>query len=130
MSFDVERVRKDFPILAREVHGHPLVYLDSANSAQKPQVVIDAEADLYAHHYANVARAVHTLGSEATTAYEGARDKVAAFLNAPSREEIVFTKNISEALNLLAYSFSNATSTPGAERFRLGPGDEIVVTEM
>jgi cysteine desulfurase / selenocysteine lyase len=128
--FDVESVRKDFPILAREVHGQPLIYLDSANSAQKPQVVIDAEADLYAHHYANVARAVHTLGSEATHAYEGARDKVAAFLNAPSREEIIFTKNISEALNLLAYSFSNATSTPGAERFRLEPGDEIVVTEM
>src|SRR6201992_803464 len=130
MSFDVEAVRKDFPILSREVHGVPLVYLDSANSAQKPQVVIDAESDLYAHHYANVARAVHTLGSEATHAYEGARDKVAAFLNAPRREEIVFTKNISEALNLLAYSFSNATPFPGAERFRLGPGDEIVVTEM
>jgi cysteine desulfurase/selenocysteine lyase len=130
VTFDVDAVRKDFPILSREVHGVPLIYLDSANSAQKPQVVIDAEADLYAQHYANVARAVHTLGSEATTAYEGARDKVAAFLNAPSRDEIVFTKNISEALNLLAYSFSNATSTPGAEAFRLGPGDEIVVTEM
>ena len=108
----------------------PLVYLDSANSAQKPQVVIDAEADLYANHYANVARAVHTLGSEVTNAYEGARDKVAAFLNAPSRDEIIFTRNITEALNLLAYSFSNATTFPGAERFRLGPGDEIVVTEM
>jgi cysteine desulfurase/selenocysteine lyase len=130
MTFDVELVRKDFPILAREVHGVPLVYLDSANSAQKPQVVIDAEADLYANHYANVARAVHTLGSEVTNAYEGARDKVAAFLNAPSRDEIVFTRNITEALNLLAYSFSNATTFPGAERFRLGPGDEIVVTEM
>ncbi len=130
MSFDVELVRKDFPILSREVHGVPLIYLDSANSAQKPQVVIDAESDLYANHYANVARAVHTLGSEATTAYEGARDKVAAFLNAPRREEIIFTKNISEALNLLAYSFSNASTAPGAERFRLGPGDEIVVTEM
>ncbi|HEY2296236.1 MAG TPA: cysteine desulfurase [Jatrophihabitans sp.] len=130
MSFDVEAVRKDFPILAREVHGVPLVYLDSANSAQKPQVVIDAEADLYAHHYANVARAVHTLGSEVTHAYEGARDKVAAFLNAPSRDEVIFTRNITEALNLLAYSFSNATTFPGAERFRLGPGDEIVVTEM
>ncbi len=130
MGFDVESVRKDFPILAREVHGVPLVYLDSANSAQKPQVVIDAEADLYAHHYANVARAVHTLGSEATNAYEGARDKVAAFLNAPSRDEIIFTKNITEALNLLAYSFSNASTMPGAERFQLGPGDEVVVTEM
>src|SRR4051794_13394240 len=130
MSFDVEAVRKDFPILAREVHGVPLVYLDSANSAQKPQVVIDAEGDLYANHYANVARAVHTLGSEVTHAYEGARDKVAGFLNAPSRDEVIFTRNITEALNLLAYSLSNATTFPGAEKFRLGPGDEIVVTEM
>jgi cysteine desulfurase/selenocysteine lyase len=130
VTLDVEAVRKDFPILAREVHGVPLVYLDSANSAQKPQVVIDAEADLYANHYANVARAVHTLGSEVTHAYEGARDKVATFLNAPSRDEVIFTRNITEALNLLAYSFSNASTFPGAERFRLGPGDEIVVTEM
>ncbi|MBE7190399.1 SufS family cysteine desulfurase, partial [Jatrophihabitans endophyticus] len=90
----------------------------------------DAEADLYAHHYANVARAVHTLGSEVTHAYEGARDKVAAFLNAPSRDEVIFTRNITEALNLLAYSFSNASTFPGAEKFALGPGDEIVVTEM
>src|SRR6201989_2957503 len=116
MSFDVETVRKDFPILSREVHGVPLGYLDSA---QKPQAVIDAEADLYAHHYANVARAVHTLGSEVTNAYEGARDKVAPFLNAPSRDEIVFTRNITEALNLLAYSFSNASTFPGAEAFAL-----------
>jgi cysteine desulfurase/selenocysteine lyase len=130
MPLDVELLRKDFPILSREVHGVPLVYLDSANSAQKPQVVIDAEADLYANHYANTARAVHTLGSEVTTAYEGARDKVAAFLNAPSRDEVAFTRNITEALNLLAYSFGNATWFPGAERFRIGPGDEIVVTEM
>jgi cysteine desulfurase/selenocysteine lyase len=132
MSFDVETVRKDFPILTREVHGVPLVYLDSANSAQKPQVVIDSEADLYANHYANVARAVHTLGSEATNAYEGARDKVAGFLNAPSRDEVIFTRNITEALNLLAYSLSNATTSPesAAQRFKLGPGDEIVVTEM
>jgi cysteine desulfurase / selenocysteine lyase len=130
MALDVEAVRKDFPILSREVHGKPLVYLDSANSAQKPQVVIDSEADFYAQHYANVARAVHTLGSEATTAFEEARDKVAAFLNAPSRDEIVFTSNITAALNLLAYSFSNASTFLGAEEFRLGPGDEIVVTEM
>ncbi|UQX90195.1 cysteine desulfurase [Jatrophihabitans telluris] len=128
--FDVDVVRKDFPILSRQVHGQPLVYLDSANSAQKPQVVIDAESDLYAQHYANVARAVHTLGSEATTAYENARDTVARFLNAPRRDEVVFTKNISEALNLLAYSFSNASTFPGAERFRIGPGDNVVVTEM
>jgi cysteine desulfurase/selenocysteine lyase len=130
MTLDVEAIRKDFPILAREVHGNPLVYLDSANSAQKPQVVIDAEADFYAKHYANVARAVHTLGSEATTAFETARDTVAEFVNAPSRDEIIFTSNITAALNLLAYSFSNANTFLGAERFRIGPGDEIVVTEM
>lgn len=130
MAYDVEAVRKDFPILEREVHGVPLVYLDSANSAQKPQAVIDAEADLYAHHYANVARAVHTLGSEVTRAYEGARDTVAGFLNAPRRDEVIFTRNITEALNLLAYSFSNASTFPGAQKFALGPGDEIVVTEM
>ena len=130
MTIDVEAVRKDFPILGREVHGQPLVYLDSANTSQKPQVVLDTLTEFYAQHNANVARAVHTLGSEATHAFENARDKVAAFINAPSRDEVVFTKNSSEALNLVAYSISNASTTPGAERFRIGPGDEIVVTEM
>jgi cysteine desulfurase/selenocysteine lyase len=130
MPFDVDVVRKDFPILAREVHGVPLVYLDSANTSQKPQVVLDTLSEFYANHNANVARAVHTLGSEATNAFERARDKVAAFINAPNRDEVVFTKNSSEALNLVAYCLSNATTTPGAERFRVGPGDEIVVTEM
>jgi cysteine desulfurase/selenocysteine lyase len=130
MSLDVDRVRKDFPILTREVRGRPLVYLDSANTSQKPQVVLDTLADFYERHNANVARAVHTLGSEATAAFEAARDKVAAFINAPSRDEVVFTKNISESLNLVAYALSNAATTQGAERFRVGPGDEIVVTEM
>ena len=130
MTLDVEAVRKDFPILTREVHGVPLVYLDSANTSQKPQVVLDALIDFYALHNANVARAVHTLGSEATRAFESARDKVAAFIGAPSRDEVIFTKNSTEALNLVAYSLSNATTTPGADRFRLGPGDEIVATEM
>src|SRR5690625_4272599 len=129
-DLDVEAVRKDFPILTREVHGQPLIYLDSANSAQKPHAVIDSVADLYAHHYANTARAVHTLGSEVTLAYEGARDTVARFINAPRRDEVIFTRNITEALNLLAYSLSNASTFPGAEQFRLGPGDEIVVTQM
>jgi cysteine desulfurase/selenocysteine lyase len=127
---DVEAVRKDFPILSREVHGVPLVYLDSANTSQKPQVVLDTLTDFYAMHNANVARAVHTLGSEATNAFEDARDKVAAFINAANRDEVVFTKNSSEALNLIAYSISNATTFPGADQFRIGPGDEIVVTEM
>ncbi|MEP6598313.1 MAG: cysteine desulfurase [Actinomycetota bacterium] len=130
MSIDVETVRKDFPILAREVHGKALVYLDSANTSQKPQVVLDTLTEFYGRHNANVARAVHTLGSEATMAFENARDTVAAFINAPSRDEVIFTKNITEALNTLAYAFSNASTFPGAERFRLGPGDEIVVTEM
>ena len=130
MALDVEAIRKDFPILAREVHGVPLVYLDSANTSQKPQVVLDTLTDFYARHNANVARAVHTLGSEATTAYENARDKVAAFINAARREEVIFTKNSSEALNLVAYAISNATTFPGADRFRIGPGDEVVVTEM
>ncbi len=129
-SFDVEAIRKDFPILSRQVHGVPLVYLDSANTSQKPRQVIDALEDYYSQHNANVARAVHTLGSEATTMFEAARDKVAAFLNAPSRNEVIFTKNISESLNLLAYSLSNASTFPGAERFRIGPGDNVVVTEM
>ena len=130
MTFDVDVIRKDFPILDREVHGVPLVYLDSANTSQKPRVVLDAVTDYYERHNANVARAVHALGSEATTMFEDARDTVAAFVNAPEREEIVFTKNSSEALNLVAYCMSNAATTPGAERFRIGPGDEIVVTEM
>jgi cysteine desulfurase/selenocysteine lyase len=129
-AFDVEAIRKDFPILSRQVHGVPLVYLDSANTSQKPRQVLDALDDFYSRHNANVARAVHTLGSEATTMFEAARDKVAAFINAPRREEVIFTKNISESLNLLAYSLSNATTFPGAEKFRIGPGDNIVVTEM
>ena len=97
---------------SREVHGVPLVYLDSANTSQKPQVVLDTLDEYYRRHNANVARAVHTLGSEATSLFEGARDKVAAFINAPSRDEVIFTKNISESLNLLAYSLSNATTLP------------------
>jgi cysteine desulfurase / selenocysteine lyase len=130
MSYDVNKIRQDFPILSRQVHGVPLVYLDSANTSQKPQVVLDTLDEYYRLHNANVARAVHTLGSEATTLFEAARTKVASFLNAPSREEVIFTKNISESLNLLAYSLSNATTFPGAQRFRIGPGDNVVVTEM
>jgi cysteine desulfurase / selenocysteine lyase len=129
-AIDVEAIRKDFPILAREVHGVPLVYLDSANTSQKPRVVLDTLTEFYAEHNANVARAVHTLGSEATTAFESARDKVAAFIGAGNRDEVVFTKNSSEALNLIAYAMSNAATFPGAEQFRIGPGDEVVVTEM
>ncbi len=119
-DFDVQEIRKDFPILEREVNGYPLVYLDSGNTSQKPRQVLDAVAEHYARHNANVARSVHQLGTESTEAYEGARAKVAAFVGAAAPEEIVFTKNSSEAINLVAYTF-------GA---RLGPGDEIVVSEM
>ncbi|MET9337986.1 MULTISPECIES: cysteine desulfurase [unclassified Nonomuraea] len=128
-AFDVERVRKDFPVLSRELSGgRPLVYLDSGNSSQKPAQVIETMREHFAMHYSNVGRAHHALGTESTEAYEAARDKVAAFVRAPSRDEIVFTKNASEALNLVAYSFGNRTNTD--PRFTLGPGDEIVISEM
>jgi cysteine desulfurase / selenocysteine lyase len=130
MTLDVARIRKDFPILDRSVRGgQPLIYLDSANTSQKPRQVIDALDEFYARHNANIHRASHQLGEEATEAYEGARIKVGEFLGARDECEIVFTKNISEAINLVAYAMSNATSS-GPGRFSLGPGDEIVVTEM
>jgi cysteine desulfurase/selenocysteine lyase len=122
MSFDVARVRADFPILDREINGHPLVYLDSANTSQKPRQVLEVLRNQYERHNANVSRSVHTLGTEATAAYEGARAKVAAFIGARSADEVVFTKNSSEAINLVAYT--------SAEFLSLGPGDEIVVSEM
>ncbi|MEU8220494.1 cysteine desulfurase [Micromonospora taraxaci] len=129
--FDVARVRADFPILDREINGHPLVYLDSANTSHKPRQVLDVLDEHYARHNANVSRSVHTLGTEATEAYEGARAKVAAFINAPSVDEVVFTKNSTEAINIVAYAFSNASLRPEADsRFRLGPGDEVVISEM
>ncbi|MEV1160375.1 cysteine desulfurase [Micromonospora chokoriensis] len=129
--FDVARVRADFPILGREINGHPLVYLDSANTSHKPRQVLDVLDEHYARHNANVSRSVHTLGTEATEAYEGARAKVAAFINAPSVDEVVFTKNSTEAINIVAYAFSNASLRPDADdRFRLGPGDEVVISEM
>ncbi|WP_433493777.1 cysteine desulfurase [Micromonospora sp. CA-248089] len=129
--FDVAKVRADFPILDREVNGHPLVYLDSANTSHKPRQVLDVLAEHYALHNANVSRSVHTLGTEATEAYEGARAKIAAFINAPSVDEVVFTKNSTEAINLVAYAFSNASLRADSDpRLRLGPGDEIVISEM
>ena len=132
MSFDVYAVRKDFPILDRLVHGdQPLVYLDSAATAQKPRAVLDATREYYERHNANVHRGIHVLAEEATAAYESARDTLAPFVNAPNRDEIVFTKNSSEAINLVAYALSNAATFGGtAGRFALGPGDEILVTEM
>ncbi|MDQ1697027.1 MAG: cysteine desulfurase / selenocysteine lyase [Frankiaceae bacterium] len=119
MTYDVARIRKDFPILDREVRpGVPLVYLDNAATSQKPHAVLDAMRDYYEQSNANVHRGIHTLAEEATALYEGARDKVARFINAPDPREVIFTKNSSEALNLLAHTLP------------FGPGDEIVVTEM
>jgi cysteine desulfurase/selenocysteine lyase len=130
-QLDVAKIRADFPILEREVNGHPLVYLDSANTSQKPRRVIEAVRGHFERHNANVARSVHTLGTEATAAYEGAREKVGAFIGAPSPDEIIFTKNATEAINLVAYSFLNASLGNGGDsRFRVGPGDEIVISEM
>ncbi|SNR85507.1 MULTISPECIES: cysteine desulfurase [unclassified Azospirillum] len=125
--YDVERVRQDFPILTRLVHerkgrpGKPLVYLDNGASAQKPRQVIDAMSHLLEHDYANVHRGVHFLSQRATDLYEGTRDKVAAFLNAPSRENIVFTRNATEAFNLLAQSWGR--------RF-LKAGDAVLISWM
>ena len=131
LPLDVARIRADFPILEREINGRRLVYLDSGNTSQKPRQVIEAVREHFARHNANVARSVHTLGTEATAAYEGARAKVAGFINANSPDEVVFTKNATEAINLVAYSFLAASiAKDGDPRFRVGPGDEIVITEM
>ncbi len=125
MAIDVDRVRKDFPILERTVQdGRPLVYLDSAASSQKPRQVVEAMTEYYERHHANVHRGVHTLAEEATALYEGAREKVAAFINADARE-VIFTKNSSEALNLVANVLGWA-----ADPYGLGRGDRIVVTQM
>jgi cysteine desulfurase / selenocysteine lyase len=127
---ELEVVRKDFPILERVLAGgQPLVYLDSANTSQKPQVVIDAMVDHLERHNANIARAMHQLGAESTVAFEEARDKVAAFIGAPERDEIIFTKNASEAINLAANTL--AWAAPESQQSRqVRPGDEVVITEM
>jgi cysteine desulfurase/selenocysteine lyase len=123
---DLDVIRKDFPILSRALAGgQPLVYLDSANTSQKPQVVIDTMVDHLERHNANIARAMHQLGAESTAAFETARDKVAAFIGAPSRDEVIFTKNISEGLNLVANTLAWARGPLG-----VGEGDEVVITEM
>ncbi len=123
MTYDVERIRKDFPILARQVGDDlPLVYLDSANTSQKPQAVIDAIEEHYRWHNANVARAMHVLGSEATEGFELGRTKIAEFIGAPTRDEVIFTKNASEALNLVARVLGDAG--------RVNAETDIVITEM
>ena len=120
-AFAVEQVRADFPILQRRVRGRPLVYLDSAATAQKPRAVLDAVSRHYAHGNANIHRGVYVLGEEATAAYDAARGKVQRFLNAASSREIVFTRSSTESINLVAQSFG---------RGHVGPGDEIVITHM
>src|SRR5438552_327562 len=119
--FDLEAVRKDFPILKREVHGVPLVYFDNAATTQKPQVVIDALVRYYEQYNANIHRGLHRLAEEATAAYEEARVKVARFIKAPDAHSLVFTRNTTESINLVANAWG---------RTNLGPGDEIVLTIM
>jgi cysteine desulfurase/selenocysteine lyase len=120
-AYDVARIRADFPALALQPYGKPLVYLDNAASAQKPRAVLDRLEHAYTQEYSNVHRGLHYLANAATEAYEGAREKVRAFLNAEKPQEIVFTRNATEAINLVAYSF-------GVDRIK--PGDEIVVSIM
>jgi cysteine desulfurase/selenocysteine lyase len=121
LDFDVQRVRADFPLLSRTVHGKPLVYFDNANTSQKPLQVIETVDRHYREHNANVARAVHQLGEEATAAYESARDKLAAFINAGSRNDVVLTSGTTQSMNLVAYSYALP---------RLQPGDAILTTVM
>ena len=121
VSYDVEALRRDFPILQTQVYGKPLVYLDNAASVQKPRSVIDRITHAYEHEYANVHRGLHFLANAATEAYEGAREKVRAFLNAGSTDEIIFTRSATEAINLVAASYG---------RMAIGPGDEIVLSVM
>ena len=121
VSIDVAEIRRDFPLLSRMVNGREMVYLDSANSSQKPQAVIDAMSHFMATSYAPVSRSSYLLATESTDAYEGARVKVAKFINAPSANEVVFTKNATEALNLVAYSWG---------RKHLKRGDVVVLTHM
>jgi cysteine desulfurase/selenocysteine lyase len=120
-KLDARKLRADFPVFELPVHGKELAYLDSANSAQKPRAVLETMFDFYAHSYANVHRTVYDLGERSTAAYEGAREKVVAFVNAASRREIVFTRGATEGLNLVAYAW-------GLDN--LGPGDAVLVTEM
>ena len=128
---ELAALRGEFPILARSVRdGRPLVYLDSGATSHKPTAVLDAERAFYEQHNAAVHRGAHQLAEEATDAYESARARIAAFVGADPGE-VVFTKNATEGINLVAYAMSNAaTAGPEAERFRIGPGDEVVVTEL
>jgi cysteine desulfurase/selenocysteine lyase len=120
-AFDVQKIRRDFPILSQKIHGKPLVYLDNAATTQKPQAVIDAMVRSYAEDNANIHRGVHLLSERATRAYEDAREKVQKFLNAPDLREIIFVRGTTEAINLVAQTFGRAN---------IGKGDEVLITEM
>lgn len=120
-KLDAHKVRADFPVFEELFHGKQLAYLDSANSSQKPRQVLDAMWEFYAHSYANIHRAVYELAERATEAYEGTREKVRVLINAPDKREIIFTRNITEGINLVAYSWGLSN---------LGPGDVVVVTEL
>ena len=121
MLFNIQQLRDDFPILQQSVHGKPLAYLDNAATSQKPKAVIDAMQNFYQHDYANVHRAVHTLGERATLAFEATRSKVQKFLNANEEREIIFVRGTTEAINLVAQSYG---------RSQLKPGDEIIISHM
>src|SRR5437867_6465838 len=120
-TLDANQLRADFAVFDELVNGRPVAYLDSASSTQKPRQVLDAIREFYETSYANVHRGVYALAERATAGYEGARAKVAAFVNAPSPREIVFTRNATEAINLVAYAWGLT---------RLGPGDIVIVTEL
>lgn len=120
MAFDVAAIRAQFPILSRQVHGKPLVYLDNAATTQKPKCVIDALVDYYSHYNANVHRGAHQLADEATRRFEGARDIVAGFIHAATREEVIWTSGTTESINIVAHGMAS----------RLQPGDRVLVTEM
>ncbi len=120
-KLDARTLRRDFPIFEQEINGKPLAYLDSANTSQKPRQVLDAMTEFYETSYANVHRAVHLLAERATSGLEGAREKVRAFLNAPDAREVIFVRNATEGLNLVAYAWGGNN---------LGPGDAVVVTEL
>ena len=120
-TLDVDRIKADFPILKREVHGKRIVYLDSASSSQKPLAVIEAMDQCYREYYSNVHRGVYAISEESTAAYEGARAKIARFINARSEREVIYTRNATEAINLVAYAWA---------RHNLKKGDAIVLSEM
>jgi cysteine desulfurase/selenocysteine lyase len=120
-TLDAQKLRADFPILQQEINGKPLAYLDSAVTAQKPRQVLDAMTHFYETSYGNVHRGVYALAERSTEAFEGARDRIARFVNAPSSRELIFTRNATESLNLVAYAYGLAS---------LGPGDLVVVTEL